>query len=238
MCILSHVTSHKLAIAQADYVFELDLQSYRNPGGKTFQSVCCETQATNPADGSCLVTDTCDPRFNIRLQNFNDLTTIGQDYTLGVFTNMDSITFPNCELITSMTPPTGVQNPLRFIFPTTAFRPTNTIRIIMDIAHVEDASTTPIVSNFVQEISRIPGTNPAFSNIMTGAAPNLDTLTIQFRYRLICTSGTCGNDCSQTTGCSGFPEACPSSCDATTPCMNGGTCDVSNSNYFHSSLSR
>ena len=55
----------------------------------------------------------------------------------------------------------------------------------------------------------------------------MDDLTVSFEYRLICTPGSCGSDCSQTTGCAGFPAACPAGCGASDPCLNGGTCTVS-----------
>lgn len=106
---------------QADYLFELDLQGYSNPGGKTFGDVCCETQATNPSTGECLTVDTCDPRFSIRLQNFNTQSFLGQDYILGTFSNADSISFGSCQLIDSTM--AGVQNPLNFTFTTSQFTP-------------------------------------------------------------------------------------------------------------------
>ncbi len=67
---------------------------------------------------------------------------------------------------------------------------------------------------------------------------------ITYRYRVICTDGSCGNDCSQTTDCQSWSPACdgigtpatqpprtqPSSSTnpcISSPCLNGGTCMVS-----------
>ena len=64
-----------------------------------------------------------------------------------------------------------------------------------------------------------------FSNVTL--AGNL--LELRLQYRLICTPGFCGPTCSQTTGCSPYPPACPPEqpvCDINTPCINGGTCQV------------
>ncbi len=68
--------------------------------------------------------------------------------------------------------------------------------------------------------------------------------TITYRYRVICTDGMCGNDCSQTTNCQSWSPACngigspatqPPVTDPTSPdnpcfpnpCLNGGMCMVS-----------
>ena len=53
---------------------------------------------------------------------------------------------------------------------------------------------------------------------------------LELRYRVICTTGTCGSTCSQTTSCNPFPSACsttvtPVDC-GDSPCQNGGTCNV------------
>ena len=50
-----------------------------------------------------------------------------------------------------------------------------------------------------------------------------NSLTLSFQYRIICTAGTCGSDCSQTTNCTSFPTCLPTICDDF-PCQNGGTC--------------
>ena len=48
-------------------------------------------------------------------------------------------------------------------------------------------------------------------------------LNLTFQYRVICSAGTCGSDCSQTTNCQPFPSCVPITC-ADSPCLNGGTC--------------
>ena len=102
----------------------------------------------------------------------------------------------------------------------------NNLRVITDITHMEGNRNEIIVHNFVQPLGRISGTNSTFSSNITFFATAPSTLTIQLRYRLICTAGSCGSDCSQTTGCLTFPQACVPDCDQSTPCMNGGTCQV------------
>ena len=87
-------------------------------------------------------------------------------------------------------------------------------------------TTATIASGIILDIGRFGGTNPEFSVIETLGAPNLADLTMTLQYRVICTQGFCGSDCSQTANCGGFPAACPATCGDNTPCLNGGTCEV------------
>ena len=49
-------------------------------------------------------------------------------------------------------------------------------------------------------------------------------LNLTFQYRVICTAGSCGSNCTQTTNCPLPPPDCvPITC-ADSPCFNGGTC--------------
>ena len=101
-----------------------------------------------------------------------------------------------------------------------------TLRLRMDITHTEGGRNILIVANFVQQFEDIPGTDAAFSSNITFFATAPSTLHVKLRYRLICTPGTCSRDCSQTSGCRGFSQACVLDCNATVPCLNGGTCEV------------
>ena len=94
------------------------------------------------------------------------------------------------------------------------------------------------------DFDRPSAPNELFSDMMSrihGGA------TISYRYRIICTDGSCGNDCSQTVNCPQWPSACgdgistfttqapntdPSSptdpcSQSPSPCLNGGLCMVS-----------
>lgn len=92
------------------------------------------------------------------------------------------------------------------------------------------------------DINRPSAPNEAFTAMMTSS---MGQATITYRYRVICTDGSCGNDCSQTTGCNPWTPACESittqpdtpapGVEPTSPldpcvqnpCRNGGTCMVS-----------
>ena len=76
--------------------------------------------------------------------------------------------------------------------------------------------TTPIAT-----ISRPAAPSATFTSTQTFNGAN--SLTLSYQYRVICTSGTCGSDCSQTTNCQPFPSCVPITC-ADQPCLNGGTC--------------
>lgn len=231
---------------RADYQFEIRLLSYVNPRGLDAEMMCCEPEAM--IDGNCIPQATCDTQFYIRLQNFHRVASIGNSFVLGTFDDTNSITFPNCGTIKN------VQLPLVVTFPRNQFNPgvsiiiiscghpkctgfflsflQETIRVFFDIVDVDidpqtlGRTTFPISINTFAELPRIQGTNSEFSDIETIGGPILADLTITFQYRLICTAGFCGNDCSQTTNCPGFPEACPPGCSAENPCPNGGTCEV------------
>ena len=84
-----------------------------------------------------------------------------------------------------------------------------------------------IASNVVFDIGRFQGTASDFSAVQSLGAPYLSDLTMMFQYRVTCTQGFCGSDCSQTANCAATPAACPESCGSNTPCLNGGTCMVS-----------
>ena len=77
-------------------------------------------------------------------------------------------------------------------------------------------SSDPIV-----DIVRPSAPSATYTNIRTFNGPN--ALTLTYQYRIICTVGTCGSDCSQTTTCPPFPSCTPLTC-ADSPCQNGGTC--------------
>ena len=83
-------------------------------------------------------------------------------------------------------------------------------------------STVVITSNLLFEVSQ--GVSETFRSEVLGGA-TLTNLELRMEHRLICTPGSCGPDCTQTTNCIPFPPACPSVCDE--PCVNGGICQVS-----------
>ena len=95
-------------------------------------------------------------------------------------------------------------------------------------------TTATIASGIILDIGRFRGTNPEFSAIETLGAPNLADLTMTLQYRVICTQGFCGSDCSQTASCGGFLAACPATCGDNIPCLNGGRCEVHT--FFQSSM--
>ena len=102
------------------------------------------------------------------------------------------------------------------------------LRIMAEIADVDinptsGASEQRFILNSlpIAEISRPSAPNAAFINTQTFSGPN--SLTIIFQYRIICSAGTCGSDCSQTTNCQPFPLCVPITC-ADSPCLNGGNC--------------
>ena len=79
-------------------------------------------------------------------------------------------------------------------------------------------------SGTIVDIRRPSAPNATFTNIQTFSGPN--SLTLTYQYRIICSTGTCGSDCSQTTNCQPFSSctpATPLTC-ADSPCQNGGTC--------------
>ena len=98
---------------------------YRNPGRKTFRDQCCEIRTLDTRTGNCITDDTCDPRFAISLINFDiaAMPMLGTNYVLGTFMNADSISFDGCSTIESDRASAGVQNPLKFVFPSTQFTP-------------------------------------------------------------------------------------------------------------------
>ncbi len=98
----------------ADYQLEIRLLSYMNPGGRTDSGQCCEPEAE--VQGVCLLQDTCDTRFSIQIENFNQGEVIGDQIVLSEFTDMNTIIFPNCGEIIG-----GIENPLVFTFPTSAY---------------------------------------------------------------------------------------------------------------------
>ncbi len=100
----------------ADYQLEIRLLSFTNPGGRTDSGACCESDVEMQGMCPFLFLDTCDTQFSIQIDNFNRLEMIGQPIVLSEYMDLDSITFPYCgELVQ------GRQNPLIFIFPTTAY---------------------------------------------------------------------------------------------------------------------
>jgi hypothetical protein len=99
------------------------------------------------------------------------------------------------------------------------------------LAAIADVDTNPmtgapeqrfILRSFpiVDQISRPSAPNSTYTNIQTFSGAN--SLTLTFQYRVICSAGTCGNDCSQTTNCQPFPSCVPITC-ADSPCLNNGT---------------
>ena len=73
----------------------------------------------------------------------------------------------------------------------------------------------------IAEFFRPSAPNATYTSIQTFTGAN--SLTLMFQYRVICSAGTCGSDCSQTTNCTPFPSCVPLTC-ADSPCLNGGTC--------------
>ena len=103
----------------------------------------------------------------------------------------------------------------------------------------------PIATPFL-DIVRPSSPSNTFSDVTTFSQ---GSATMMARYRVICTAGSCGNDCSQTTGCSSWTAACDGNSTFTTPppattvpsstnpcfpppCLNGGACDVSASPFI------
>ena len=94
------------------------------------------------------------------------------------------------------------------------------------------------------DLDRPSAPSEIFSDMMTATQGGA---TINYRYRVICTDSSCGNDCSQTVNCPQWSSACgdstgsfatqapntdPSSptdpCSRSpSPCLNGGLCMVS-----------
>ena len=101
----------------ADYQFELRLISYVNPRGLTADMQCCEPESVLP-DDTCFFINTCDTQINARLLNFNQLNRqLGGNIVLGPYEDMNTITFPPCDMTSNM------NNPLVFTFATSTFSP-------------------------------------------------------------------------------------------------------------------
>ena len=107
----------------------------------------------------------------------------------------------------------------------------DTLRVIFEI---NDEDIDPITNALsidaiapmtFREIFQPTGINPEFQTLSVAGAFTVD-LNITFDYRLICTPGSCGSDCSQTNNCPSFPAACPVACSDAMPCLNGGSCQV------------
>jgi hypothetical protein len=163
-----------------------------------------------------------------------------QNKVFGTYENTDAITFPNCSTLMS-----SVRNPLTFIVPTNQWNAGVSIFVVIRIlrlvlwlrilAAIADVDTNPmtgareqefILGSFpVVEISHPSAPNSTFTDIQTFRGAN--SLTLTYQSRVICSAGTCGDDCSQTTNCQPFPSCVPLTC-ADSLCLNGGTCsDVS-----------
>ena len=98
-----------------------------------------------------------------------------------------------------------------------------------DIDPITNSRRTVRIENIFAEMSRVQGINPVISSVQTLGGGIIEDLMLTFQYRLICTDGFCGNDCSQTTNCPDFAPLCPSEpsqCSAEMGCLNSGTCQV------------
>ena len=99
---------------------------------------------------------------------------------------------------------------------------------MVEIADVDTNSRTGTVelefilrSTTLVSLSRPSAPSSGFTSTQSYNGAN--SLTLSYQYRIICTEGTCGSDCSQTTNCTPFPACTPTTC-ADSPCQNGGTC--------------
>jgi hypothetical protein len=106
----------------------------------------------------------------------------------------------------------------------------------VDVDPRTNRRSTVSIANIFAELSRIPRTNPELSNTVFVADGTLHDLVLTFQYRLICTEGFCGSDCSQTTNCPSFPPLCVPACSAEVPCPDGGMCQVNNSTRYMNNL--
>ena len=82
------------------------------------------------------------------------------------------------------------------------------------------------IQNFIYEIPRSQPTSTAFSSLQTLESSHTPPLRLTFRFRLTCTPGSCGSDCTQTSNCTPFPNACELECNNAMQCQNGGRCMV------------
>lgn len=104
------------------------------------------------------------------------------------------------------------------------------IRILAEIVDADDQNVIPsslyeiIMSSrpiLLIERPKVPFSEYTLFSPFYG--PN--SLSLTFEHRVICSAGTCGSDCSQTTNCLSFPSCTPLTC-ADSPCQNGGTCTL------------
>ena len=102
------------------------------------------------------------------------------------------------------------------------------LRIQVTVADVDQNPVTKapeqefiLSSNALLDIPRPSAPSATYTNIQTFNGAN--SLSLKFQYRVICSAGTCGSDCSRTSNCQPFPSCVPLTC-ADSPCLNGGTC--------------
>ena len=246
--------SMQVPVVICDYQLEVNLNSYNNSERRLEVGTCCDLENNGfcfPQD-TCDVRFTFQVTNLHTLTMFYSQTKV-----FGPYENTDMITFPNCSILISNVGnpltfiiPSNRWNAGVSLFFRTSFKVAyfhclfflETAFVYMQEvlrlqASIADADQDPVTGRPVQQfilstssgtiadIRRPSAPNATFTNIRTFNGPN--SLTLTYQYRIICTAGTCGSDCSQTTNCLPFPSCTPLTC-ADSPCQNGGTCtDVS-----------
>lgn len=102
------------------------------------------------------------------------------------------------------------------------------IRLKAEIADVDTTSNMGATqlefilrSSTLATIRRPSAPSAGFTSTQNYTGAN--SLVLSYQYRIVCTAGTCGSDCTQTVNCDPFPACTPTTC-ADSPCQNGGTC--------------
>ena len=106
----------QVPVIVCDYQLEVNLISYNNSARRLADGSCCDLEN----GGICFPQDTCDVRFTFSVQNFNTFMTFNdQTNVLGPYDDSDMLTFSNCSVLSAKN---NVQNPLRFIIPTSQWK--------------------------------------------------------------------------------------------------------------------
>ena len=101
------------------------------------------------------------------------------------------------------------------------------MRILAEIVDVDENSVSSSEETIMSErpilLLRQPLPPSLRQNYVQESFFSSILLNLTFQYRVICSAGTYGSDCLQTSNCQPFPSCVPITC-ADSPCMNGGTC--------------
>ena len=102
------------------------------------------------------------------------------------------------------------------------------IRLRTEIADVDRNPTSGATelefilrSSTLATIYRPSAPSAGFTSTQNYTGAN--SLVLSYQYRIVCTAGTCGSDCTPRDNCVPFPACTPTIC-ADSPCQNGGTC--------------